>query len=179
MSTVKKALDIQTGKFVAVKFLDISSSGELIGPMFRNEVESLKSLKHLNIAKFIESSEPTSDQLVIVTEWIERSLDPVVEKAVLDMAIEYPAYGQLRVSNELKREGIMVSPGGVRSIWLRNDLNNLKKRLKALEIKMAQDGIVLTESQLQALERRKETSRSCSRTHQGECALWYPRTPGA
>jgi gluconate kinase len=72
------------------------------------------------------------------------------------MAIEYPAYGQLRVSNELKREGIMVSPGGVRSIWLRNDLNNLKKRLKALEIKMAQDGIVLTESQLQALERRKE-----------------------
>jgi len=50
-----------------------------------------------------------------------------------------------------------VSPGGVRSIWLRNDLNNLKKRLKALEIKMAQDGIVLTESQLQALERRKET----------------------
>jgi transposase InsO family protein len=84
-------------------------------------------------------------------------VDPVVEKAVLDMAIEYPAYGQLRVSNELKREGIMVSPGGVRSIWLRNDLNNLKKRLKALEIKMAQDGIVLTESQLQALERRKET----------------------
>jgi superfamily I DNA and/or RNA helicase/serine/threonine protein kinase len=72
MSTVKKALDLQTGKFVAVKFLDISSSGELIGPMFRNEVESLKSLKHLNIAKFIESSEPTSDQLVIVTEWIEK-----------------------------------------------------------------------------------------------------------
>jgi serine/threonine protein kinase len=69
---IKKALDIQTGKFVAVKFLDISSSGELIGPMFRNEVDSLKSLKHLNIAKFIASSEPTSDQLVIVTEWIEK-----------------------------------------------------------------------------------------------------------
>ena len=72
MSTVKKALDLQTGKFVAVKFLDISSSGELIGPMFRNEVDSLKSLKHPNIAKFIASSEPTSDQLLIVTEWIEK-----------------------------------------------------------------------------------------------------------
>ena len=42
------------------------------------------------------------------------------------MAIEYPSNGQLRVSNELKKEGVMVSPGGVRSIWLRNDLNNMK-----------------------------------------------------
>lgn len=83
-------------------------------------------------------------------------VDPAVEKAVLDMAIEYPAYGQLRVSNELKRKGIIVSPGGVRSIWLRNDLNNLKKRLNALEAKMAQDGIVLTEAQLQVLEKRKQ-----------------------
>ena len=49
-------------------------------------------------------------------------VDPIVEKAVLDMAIEYPAYGQLRVSNELKKDGILVSLGGVRSIWLRNDL---------------------------------------------------------
>ena len=71
------------------------------------------------------------------------------------MAVDYPAYGQLRVSNELKKNGILVSPGGVRSIWLRNDLNNLKKRLVALETKMAQDGIVLTEAQLKVLEKRK------------------------
>ncbi len=82
-------------------------------------------------------------------------VDPIVEKAVLDMAIEYPAYGQLRVSNELKKDGILVSPGGIRSIWLRNDLNNLKKRLVALETKMAQDGIILTEAQLRVLENRK------------------------
>ena len=87
-------------------------------------------------------------------------VDPAVEKAVLDMAIEYLAYGQLRVSNELKRNGIMVSPRVVRSIWLRNDLNNLKKRLNALEAKMAQDGIVLTEAQLQVLEKRKQKKGS-------------------
>ena len=55
---------------------------------------------------------------------IANRVDPKVEQAVLEMAIEYPAYGQLRVSNELKKAGVMVSPGGVRSIWLRNDLNN-------------------------------------------------------
>ena len=86
---------------------------------------------------------------------IANRVDPKVEQAVLAMAIEYPAYGQLRVSNELKKDGVMVSPGGVRSIWLRNDLNNMKKRLKALEAKMAQDGIILTEAQLQSLEKRK------------------------
>lgn len=82
-------------------------------------------------------------------------VEPAIEKAVVEMAVDYPAYGQLRVSNELKKQGTLVSPGGVRSIWLRNDLNNLKKRLKALEAKVAQDGIILTESQLQALERQK------------------------
>ena len=86
---------------------------------------------------------------------IANRVDPLVENAVLDMAIEYPAYGQLRVSNELKKKGVLVSPGGVRSIWLRNDLNNLKKRLIALETKMAQDGIILTEAQLHTLEKRK------------------------
>lgn len=91
---------------------------------------------------------------------IANRVDPAVERAVLDMAIEYPAYGQLRVSNELKKAGILVSPGGVRSIWLRNELNNIKKRLNALEAKMAQDGIVLTESQLQALEKRKATKEA-------------------
>ena len=48
-----------------------------------------------------------------------------------------------------------MSPSGVRSIWLRHDLAHFKLRLKALETKVAEDGIILTETQEQALEKKK------------------------
>ena len=80
---------------------------------------------------------------------------PEVEAAVIAMALEQPAYGQARASNELLKRGLSVSPFGVRSIWLRNDLATMKDRLKALEAKMAQERLILTDAQLSALERAK------------------------
>jgi len=47
------------------------------------------------------------------------------------------------------------SPGGVRSIWIRNNLENFKKRLSALEAKAANDGLIYTEAQVAALEKKK------------------------
>lgn len=79
-----------------------------------------------------------------------------VEEAVINLAIENPALGQLRAANELQQKGIYVSSSGVRSIWLRNDLETFQKRLKALAAKSAQDGILLTEEQIAALERAKQ-----------------------
>lgn len=101
-------------------------------------------------------------------------IDPQIEKAVLDYAIEFPAHGQVRVSNELRKLGVFVSSSGVRSIWLRHNLACFKDRLKALEEKIAKEGIILTEAQIQALEKKKDDEAA-----QGEIETAHPGYLGA
>lgn len=76
-------------------------------------------------------------------------------------AVEEPAHGQHRASNELRKRGVFVSGSGVRSIWLRNGLENFKKRLKALELKVNEDGIILSDTQVSALEKKKHDDEAC------------------
>lgn len=97
-----------------------------------------------------------------------------IEQAVIEKALELPAYGQVRVSNELKKAGIMVSAGGVRSIWLRHNLESFPKRLKALEAKAAKEGLIYTEAQLAALEKAREEKQEV-----GEIETAHPGYLGA
>ena len=99
---------------------------------------------------------------------------PEVEAAVVKMATDNPAFGQVRVANELRKQAIVISPAGVRCVWLRHDMETFKKRLKALEAIVAQDGIILTESQIAALERKKEEEKA-----NGEIETYHPGYLGA
>ena len=92
---------------------------------------------------------------------LKNRVDEAVEQCVLDYAIEQPAHGQVRVSNELRKRGTFVSPSGVRSIWLRHALANFKQRLTALEKHVAATGSVLTEAQVVALEKKRDDDIAC------------------
>jgi len=92
---------------------------------------------------------------------IKNRVDEETEQAVIKYAIDYPAHGQHRTSNELRKQGVFVSGSGVLSIWLRHNLENFKKRLKALEDKVANEGIILTDSQIAALEKKKNDDEAC------------------
>lgn len=91
---------------------------------------------------------------------LKNRVEEATEAAVVAHAIEQPAHGQVRASNELRKQGVFISPSGVRSVWLRHQLACFKDRLRALEEKMAREGLILTEAQVQALEKKKEDDQA-------------------
>jgi len=92
---------------------------------------------------------------------LKNRVDEAIERTVVDYAVEFPAHGQHRTSNELRKKGVFISGSGVRSIWQRHNLENFRKRLKALEKKVADEGIVLNDAQIAALEKKAHDDEAC------------------
>lgn len=103
---------------------------------------------------------------------LKNRISSELETRLVSIALEQPAWGQLRVANELAKEGIRVSPSGVRAVWFRHDLHTIQRRLAALEALSAREGRVLTEAQVVALERvqrEKETHGEFASECPGYC----------
>ena len=105
---------------------------------------------------------------------LKNRIEEHIETAIVEMALEKPAFGQVRVANELAKRNLAISPAGVRCVWLRHDLQTFQRRLKALEAKAAQDSLILTEDQVRALERSRE-----EKTARGEIETEHPGYLGA
>ena len=76
-----------------------------------------------------------------------------VEEAILAHAMDHPCHGALRVSQELRLEGIEVSSGGVRGVWQRHGLLTKHERLLRLEKATTERQVELSEEQVRLLER--------------------------
>lgn len=103
---------------------------------------------------------------------------PEIEQEVLGYSLRFPLKGgAVRVSNELKQQGFQVICGGVRSIWLRHNLQIASLCLKRLEKWFADNEGIFAESQVQALESAKEEKEAHGAVETPHPAFFSVRIP--
>ncbi len=100
---------------------------------------------------------------------IANRIDQTIEDKILAYSLEFPTHGQVTVANEFKQKGIVISPGGIRGVWLRHGLEKKAQRLNRLEKWAAENTNVLTNNQVQALESAKEEKQA-----HGEVETFHP-----
>ena len=78
---------------------------------------------------------------------------PELEQKVLDYCLEKPTYGPQRIANELRLMEIDISPTGVRGVLQRHNLETRYKRLMRLEEHAREETVILSERQVELLEK--------------------------
>ena len=108
---------------------------------------------------------------------LKNRVDEQTEAAVVAYAIDQPAHGQVRASNELRKRGVFISPSGVRCVWLRNDLSCFKDRLKALEEKSARKTSFSLKARYRPWNAKSTMMWSPVRLKPLIRVIWVPRIP--
>ena len=148
MNTAQKVIKVKVGVLeLAKQWGNVSQACKVMG----DSRDSFYRFKDL----YDEGGEAAVQELSRRKPTIKNRVAPEIEEAVIGLALEQPAWGQLRAATELAKRGIPLSAAGVRCVWERHHLENLNKRLRALAAEVAQESHILTEAQLAALEKAK------------------------
>jgi transposase InsO family protein len=92
---------------------------------------------------------------------------PEIAARIVEFSLEQPAFGQIRVANDEEAWPLDLAGWRARRRQ-RHDLETMEKRLKALEAKVAQEGLIRTEAQVIAFEKAK-TEKEAHGEFESEC----------
>ena len=84
---------------------------------------------------------------------------PEIREKILALSLLHPAWGPLRLSDQLRLEGITVSPSTVRNLWLKEGMETKYKRLLRLEEEKNGQDVELTAEQIRLLEKANPSFR--------------------